>query len=229
MLDWFHFYRKWRDVNLLENYIPFETLNMNNKRLNFIKQIQTSYEFYPEARKKQFKNMLNVESKDAGGLEELILSWHPEAIDFDSLSLVGDKLLINRADVIQVKDQRISSFYMQRYEKELLEYLSQASSPWGIADYFGFDIVRSIGEDSVYVGNYTMSDYHYKFAFILNDFYFPLKEECEYKIPWSDTLNVQFEIMENRRTHIDTTVQNQIILRRKGAWRSAALSFGQSK
>lgn len=229
MLDWFHIYRNQRDLNFLDNYISFETKNINNKKLNYIRQIQTTIEFYPEARMNRFKNMLNVDSKDAEGLEDVILSWHPEADDFDSISYIADRLLIHHIDVMQTKDRRIGSFYEARYVQELLEYLSQFSRATSIGCYFGFDMARSVVEDSVYIGNYGLSDDHIKFAFKLNESYFPSNPEGIYKIPWSDKLNVEMLIMRNRLTYIDTAIQKQTILKTDGAWRSAALSFGQSK
>ncbi len=222
MLDWFHIYRNQHDLSHLDNYFAYETKNVIDKRTNFINQIQTSREFYPEERMKRFKNMQNLESKDVRELEDVILSWHREISDFDSLSSIADRLSINRTDILQAKDQRIRSFYELRYEQELLEYLSLVSSTTSIADYFGFDLVRNIGEDSVYIGNYTMSDDHYMFAFLLNNLYFHSNSEGVYKIPLSDTLNVEMLIMGNRKTYIDTIRQKQTIVKKDDVWRSKA-------
>ncbi len=220
MLDWFHMYRNGRDINCLDNYISFEKRNINEKRLSFIKQIQTSLEFMGEERFKRDKNMLNLESKDAADYEDAILSWYPETKEFDSLSF-SDRILIKHADVLHYKDQKIRSFYELRYELELLEVLYAISgSTTGIADYFGYNIVRSVVEDSVFIGNYAMSDNRKKFAFILNDLYFPSSLDGIYTIPWSDTLNVETIIMESRKTYIDTTRHKQVLIKTATGWRS---------
>lgn len=200
-------------IRLLNNYISFEEITLEKQIELWTNRINTNNEFKtPNIRKQFLYHIHDLKSISLYDLEQQMLALYHPLSTLDSLQFTNDDIPGIRLKMQNSSNSSIKEFYRDLLKLSLLKRLSSDAygSDYGENSFKSPEIIRSIIDDSTYIGYTRYPSRHFRYTFYINELHFEDKySPYSYAVPISDTLCITTLLLLNRDTHIDTQINYQ--------------------